>query len=77
MKGRLVGAKKGFDLLKKKADALKARLQALLRKVYMTPPQFSSPKRLQTQLDCVLYISDCRDEASDGRVDEGGLVRAH
>lgn len=33
MKSRLVGAKKGFDLLKKKSDALKNRLQRLLRQI--------------------------------------------
>eukprot|EP00455_Lapot_gusevi_P016145 TRINITY_DN1825_c0_g1_i1.p1 TRINITY_DN1825_c0_g1~~TRINITY_DN1825_c0_g1_i1.p1 ORF type:complete len:252 (+),score=106.64 TRINITY_DN1825_c0_g1_i1:104-859(+) len=36
MKARLVGAKKGFDLLKKKSDALKARLRQLLRQIVDT-----------------------------------------
>jgi len=33
-KGKLKGAKKGFELLKKKADALKMRLQAMTREIY-------------------------------------------
>jgi V-type H+-transporting ATPase subunit D len=33
-KGKLKGAKKGFDLLKKKADALKVRLRAMTKEIY-------------------------------------------
>lgn len=33
-KGKLKGAKKGFELLKKKADALKMRLQAMTKEIY-------------------------------------------
>lgn len=34
MKTRKVGAKKGFDLLKKKSDALKMRLQVITKQIY-------------------------------------------
>ncbi|KDO25977.1 hypothetical protein SPRG_08630 [Saprolegnia parasitica CBS 223.65] len=33
-KAKRVAAKKGFDLLKKKADALKMRFQAMLREIH-------------------------------------------
>ena len=33
-KGKKQGADKGFNLLKKKADALKARLQRMLKEIY-------------------------------------------
>ncbi|KAG5181391.1 ATP synthase subunit D-domain-containing protein [Tribonema minus] len=33
-KGKLVGAKKGYELLKKKSDALKARFRAIAKQIY-------------------------------------------
>ncbi|KAK1940506.1 V-type proton ATPase subunit D [Phytophthora citrophthora] len=40
-KGKRVGAKKGFELLKKKADALKMRFQAMLREIQKTKMSMS------------------------------------
>ncbi|TYZ65291.1 hypothetical protein PybrP1_013198 [[Pythium] brassicae (nom. inval.)] len=41
-KGKLVAAKKGFELLKKKADALKIRFQAMLREIHKTKMAMSN-----------------------------------
>jgi len=41
-KGKRVGAKKGYELLKKKADALKMRFQAMLRDIQKTKLAMSS-----------------------------------
>ncbi|RLN66904.1 hypothetical protein BBJ29_004884 [Phytophthora kernoviae] len=41
-KGKRVGAKKGFELLKKKADALKMRFQAMLREIQKTKTGMSA-----------------------------------
>lgn len=36
MKNRLVGAKKGYDLLKKKSDALKNKIRRITKLIYDT-----------------------------------------
>jgi len=47
MKAKAKGAKKGYDLLKKKADAIKSFLQKILRKILAVGSSLFSVKVFQ------------------------------